>query len=260
MKLLDFDKDVLVRHLNYDLKLRSKVKDSFKFVVNKLGEQTQTKVSDLKWDEGKNYDWAVLRSESVLMLIRKYRSHFTIFSQFIHPDPEYRGENDFCIFTFSTDRELLTDDESDSRCDNPFMDIDNSIEDILVLIKNGNSNMLWNSAAIKTPKYVEIKIAMLNESYHSIDLTIFAVEELGSEHHKLFSENEMVDMVRKTKVGDVFGRYKVIEVFTELKDEYYHGIGVKVDDKSYTKDVYCLSRYYMNEMLELVKPLESSNV
>lgn len=251
MNLLEFDKDTLDNFINYECKLPSKLKSAFKFVVEKLGEQTVSKISDLTWNEGKNYDWAVLRSDSVVMLIRKFRNHFTVFCDYKSKTVEY--EKDFSIFTYMTNRELLTDDESDERVDDPCIDIDASIESMLKVIKEGHSHLLSNSCAVHIPKHVVVKIGLVHKSIHSYDLLIYAAEEIGSLQDQLYSENEMWEIVKKIKVGDVVGRYKVVSTHTELIDGYYHGIGLYLDDSKSFRDIYCLTSYYLKDLLKAIE-------
>lgn len=251
MNILDFDKDKLTNFINYECKLQKKIKKSFKFVVEKLGEQAVQKISNLKWLNGKNYDWAVLRSESVLLLIRKYRYHFTFYCEFVDPTNSTYRDVEFSIFTYYSNTSLLkTDDEKDERCENNFIDIDESLSSMLKVIKEGHSHLLWNSAAVDIPKHVSIELAMIDQSLYSIDKLIFAVEELSTIEMQLFAENEMVEMIKKIKIGDVVGSHKVTGISTELTDDYYYDLGLYLDGNH--KDVYSLSMWYLNDVKEAI--------
>lgn len=250
MKLLDFDNHTLESFINYKCNLPEKLKESFDFVVNKLGAQKVKKISKLKWNEGKNYDWAVLKNDSVVMLIRKYRTHFTVFSEFTASE---KYKNNFSIFTYDTNEKLLSDEESDERCDNNYIDIDSSIDSMLKIIKEGHSHLLWNSSAVHIPKHVEIKIGIIDNSIHSFDLLVFATEELANIQTQLYAENEMWDMLKKLKVGDLVGKSKskIKSISIDLEDNYYHGLGLYFEGDSF-KDVYCLTMYYLNDILKLI--------
>jgi len=249
MDLFKFDKDILVNYLNHDYKLQKKIKSSFKFVVEKLGVQDVNKVSDLKWLEEKNYNWAVLRSDNVILLIRHYRYHFTFYCEFTDNIDNVYKNTEFTIFTYFTNIKLIkTHDEQDERCDNNFMDIDASIDSIIKIIKEGHSHLLWNSAAVHIPYHTEITIASNDHTIYSFDKLIFATEELSSLEMQLFAENDMWDMLKKLKIGDSIGSQTITNLSIDIKDNYYYSLGLSLNGSF--KDIYSLTSWYLSEIKE----------
>jgi hypothetical protein len=231
-----------------------KMKDAFDFIVKKLKVQTKTKLSEMKWKEGKNYDYAVLQDENVTLLIRNYGVHFTFWGFFKAKEDDHRG-SEFFMFTYHTDKDKLkTDDEKDARVDDNFIDIDLSIQSFIKVIKEGNAHMVWNSVACVIPKHCEVKIGFTGSSIHSFDLLIFGCEELSTLQMQLFAENEMWTLLKKVKVGDKIGRETVEYVNTVLpkqySDPYYHGLGIKFVKGSHMEDVYSLTMFSFNEIKE----------
>jgi len=253
MELLKFEKDTLTNFINYECKLPRKIKKSFGFVVEKLGEQNVKTISKLKWKEGKNYDWAALRSGNIRMLIRKYHLHFTFYCEFTKfVDHPYK-DVEFSIFTYYSDTDLLkTDQEKDARCDDNFIDIDESFDSMLKIINEGRAHLLWNSYSVNIPKHVEIKIAMLGPSIYSFDKLVFAAEELSNIEIEVFAEIDMWNILKKIKVGDMVGKSKISGISKTLKDDYYHGLGITLSDDNSFKDVYSLTNWYLEDMLKLI--------
>lgn len=231
-----------------------KMKDAFDFIVEKLGSQTKKLVSKLKWREGKNYDYAVMKDGDVTLLIRKYQDHFTFWGYF-NPPKSGTMSSEFFMFTYHTDRDKLkTDEEKDARSEDNFVDIDGSIESFIKIIKEGHAHLVWNSAACVIPKYCDVKMGFVRSSIHSYDLLIFGCEELSSLQMELFAQNEMWSLIKKIKPGDKIGREVVEYVKTELpkeySDPYYHGLGIKFVGGNHMQDVYSLSRYHLGDIKE----------
>ena len=139
----------------------------------------------------------------------------------------------------------------DARCDNSYLDVDGSMESILKLIKECRAYSLWNDHSVSIPKWIKVKVAVVGENISSFDLLVFAVEELSTLETQLYSENEMFDIIKRIKVGDVFGRSKVKRVSTELKDGYYYSVGILTEDGNF-KDVYSLTMYYLKDVLSII--------
>lgn len=231
-----------------------KMKDAFDFIVQKLGVQKKTKLSKMKWMEGKSYDYAVLQDDNVTLLIRHYRDHFTFWG-YVKSKEKDDFQSEFFMFTYHTDRDkLMTDDEKDARCDNNFMDIDLSIASFIKVIKEGHAHLVWNSAACVIPKWVEVKIGFVHSSIHSFDLAIFGCEELSTLQSQLFAENEMWKLIKQIKPGYKIGREVVKSVNTELpkqySDPYYHGLGITFEKGSHMQDVYSLTMFFINDIKE----------
>lgn len=195
-------------------------------------------------------------------LIRKYRNHLTIYTkQKTEYDTVYSG---FQLFTdTSVEYELHKAGKSEVYAEHyeeygddffycrPFYDFNLLINKIVEMMRDDNFWLLWNDSALPRPKRVELK-GYFNgsRSIDSIDSTIFAAEELSCLHGELFAENEMLEKIKTLKVGQMLSAYKITEIKTEVKNDYYHAVGLSwvntnfEDSKEKWQDVYTLSRYY----------------
>ena len=226
--------------------------------------------NELKWNEGKSYNWCVLLHDNLTMVIRAYHSHFTIMTCLSteHTKRDYTWtEKKYGAFTFHIESDKIKTEEICEEakkytypvdyynCDNIFHDINNMIFPIIDLIKNSNFHLLWNSVSLPRPNHVEIKIAFHNESINSIDLTMFVGEEISNQHLELYAENDMFDMVKEiAKIKPLPDSIK--SVYPIIKNEYYHDVGIDFKTGSYMKDVYCLTRYHHDEVLALLPKKE----
>ena len=254
--IFNFSKSDIVLHMIYEMELCIKMKEAFNYLEKNLIIQNPVvDLQELKWDKGKNYDWAMIRKGDITFIIRKYSVHFTIFIKYKKKEivdkfediPEFTRSKYGC-FTFSTDREKI--ENYDNYCDNNFIDLNNHINDIFKLIKKNHIHLLWNNAALKRPNYVEIKnIWNGGEDIQNIDQFIFCCEEIFGKYLEIFSEKDMLDKIKTLSIGDKIGEYEILSVETEVKDNYYHSAGLTLkgtngkNSKSFC-DVYSLSRYY----------------
>ena len=251
--LFKFEKRDITSHMMYEMKLTYKFKDSFNYLTKKLKVQKLKPLNKIKWDEGKNYDWAIVKEGLITFIIRTYRNHFTIFFKNENKENDYRTR--YGCFMFNTDTTKLSNDDSDARCDNCFVDLDEYIKPIHKLISDGHVHLLWNNAALPRPDYIEIKPIWngSEDDINYVDDFIFCCEELFGKHLELFAQTDMLDKLKTIKVGDMLNRYEVLEVRTEVEDDYYHDAGLKlkgtngVDSESWN-DVYSLTRYYLNDI------------
>ncbi len=238
----------ITMHMYYDLKLCYKFESAFNYLLTKMPIQKLVKdLGKLKWEEGKNYDWAIVQKDNVIFIMRQYGNHFTIFTKIVS---EERYGTKFGCFTFNTDREKLPVGEYDSRCDNNFLDLNRYITSLFDFIGSGNIHSLWNNASLKREEYITIKNVWNGyEDFSSIDDFIFCIEELFSKYLELFAQTDMFEKIKTIKKGDMVGHYEVLSVSTKLENEYYHGVGLKLkgtngaDSESFA-DVYSLARYY----------------
>ena len=51
-----------------------------KLPINELAKDNSFDFDKLNFDEGKNYDWFVLKNEKTTIIIRQYSNHFTCYS------------------------------------------------------------------------------------------------------------------------------------------------------------------------------------
>lgn len=249
-EIFKFDKKDIEYYLLHTLKLRSKFINSFDYLLNKLcTNEIVSDLSTLKWSKGKSYDWVALHEDDLFLLIRKYRTHFTIFFK------NKSHENKYGCFIFNTNKDILSDSESDARIDDNFKDLNIYLKDIIVLIKTNKIYLLENSYAFKRPKYIEVKNVWNGDDNEisSIDSFTFCCEEMFHKYYELFSENEMFEKIKTFKKNDKIGSYKILKVHKKLKNNYYHDIGLTLQgtngkDSEVFKDIYCLTRYYYNEV------------
>lgn len=247
--IFSFEKRDITRYMLYDLHLGDKIKDSFKYLCDKLGVKDVPKDwTRVKWSEGKNYHWLILKRDNVTLAIRQYREHYTIFSKREKDGNEWRAK--FGIFTFHTDRDKLPKEERDDR--EHTEDIAKYIDQIFTLIAEDKLHGLWNSLMFKREKHIEVKLVWSGseDDISDIDLFNFACEEIFQKFLEVFSENDMLEQVKKTKVGDKLGEYTVTEVRKTVKDNYYHGVGInwKSGKEEKWNDVYSLTRWHFANM------------
>lgn len=267
MKKTDFNDEIVFNfegsdiqsYFNAELRIGRRLKKSFDYVVNKLGVQKlKESLEKLKWHETKNYDWCAVGNETTTFLIRKYRSHFTIYSKHKHKDDEFDFfQRNFDIFTYQSNTEMLSAEEHDERVDNPCMDLDQSINQLFEIAGKNELHTIWNTYSFIRPKHVEVKVVINGESISSYDLLIFACEEISTFGQQLFAENDVLEKIKTLKIGadfsSRFGDYTIVDIRTEFpkqySDPYYHGVGLtlknKRDSKEEFQDVYSLTHWHI---------------
>lgn len=222
-------------------------------------------LNKIKENEGKNYHWSTVNYENVTLVIRRYRYHLTIFTR-VNKAPTKVGREakiEYGAFTFHTDMEKFEDkhDEMmDKYYDKPFTDLNVIIKDLIKLLmeKDGSVHWVWNSASLKRPDHVEIKLAFAGNDINSLDNFVFCIEELENIFQTLFAENTMLQKLKeyKNRVGEKLNENYIIgKVSTNIKDGYYHGAGIILIDakdkkEKNFKDVYSLTRYYFDDIFQ----------
>jgi hypothetical protein len=273
MGVFKFGKDEITDHILYEMKLFKKVKEPLNYIFKTLEENGHSltlksldkkiNLNKVKQNERKNYNWSVINYKNVKMLIRSYQQHLTIYTKVTKPC-EFREKDisEFAAFTFHSNMKFFNDDKHDEMLDtlydNPFFDLNQCIKQMLEVIIERGTYWVQNSACLKVPKHVEIKLAFDNDQIHGVDNFIFCMEEIDSLHCQLFAENTMFKKLGELKkqIGKDFGsRYKIKEVRDTLKNNYYHGVGLvlsKKDNEKETefKDVYCLTRHYYENIFD----------
>jgi hypothetical protein len=276
-EIFNFKKNEIERYMLRTMNISKKFKKSFAYVFDKLmpmnskGKKAlltnpKLDLSKLTWSEGKSYYWIALtdniKNPLVQLLIRRYGSHYTVFFKYKYKITDNTELDDFLytrfgVFTFFTNTDNMSDDEHDSCIDDRFKQINAYLPEIIKLMKEDNVHGLWNSYSLKLesekqrPKYIEVKnIWDGDDSIGSIDDLIFAVEELFQKNLEIFATNDMIDKIKTMKVGDKVGRYEVLGITTEVKNDYYHAVGLTLNgsigsgDKEKFTDVYSLTRWY----------------
>lgn len=245
MELFKFDNHELNSFINFKLCVPKKMKKAFHYINEKIGIQTKNRLSKLTWFETKNYNWAAFKRENFTFLVRQYGCHFTFYG-YIEYENDYL--NEMFGFTFYSETNKLSGAESDKRVDDSFFDIDNVFDSMFKDMREGHVYSLSFNAKVRELEHVEIKRIFKNKEIYSYDLLVFASEEISNLERDLFAENEMFEKIKTMNVGDKVGKYEVLQVFSELKNEYYHGVGLKLNDKSYIKDVYDLTQWYFEDI------------
>lgn len=269
-----FSKSDAINAIRREIDMLANGGKSFEYVYEKLKElgyhyTTQNKIvlpdnedfieSGLFF-EGKSYHWTTIECGNVRFIVRKYNTHFTIFGSytkvtqmddFNYKDHKYSA---FEIYT-DTDIEYELNEAGKSEFEDfyedffycqPFYDFNLLINPIVDMINENHFHLIDNSSALKRPQRVRIKEYFNgnDESIYSLDKTIYAFEELSNIHIVLFAQNEMLEEIKKFKVGDVFGGSKIVEINTDLNDDNYHSVGIKTEKDSYLCDVYTLTDFY----------------
>jgi hypothetical protein len=261
--VLKFDKSSEIdSFLQYTLRLQKRMGKSFDYIFetlknNKLHSDFSKKkkfdLSKVKFDEGKSYNWFAITYKNVRLVVRQYGTHLTIFTCLVSDEGRYF--NNYSAITFNTKSELLSDRESDLRCDQPFLDINECLPKLFELVQEENEHSFWNELSFPRPKHCEVKIAFYSDRVYSIDLSVYCAEELSNIHLKLFAENDMFKKLSELKVGEkinCFGEKEILRIDTELEDDYYHGVGVMIDDDGREKfeDVYSLTSWYFDSIFK----------
>jgi hypothetical protein len=273
MEIFNFDKNDLTRYIEYELKTVSKFKEPLNYVIKsleKLGSSLTIKsldkavnLSKIKENEGKNYHWSVINYKNVTLVIRRYEQHMTIYTKVVKESIKGYDKSEYGAFSLNTDMDKFGDkhDEMmDKYWSKPFTDLNVIIKDLLNMLidRTYGVSWVWNSAALKRPDHVELKLAFCNNNITSLDDFTFCMEEISYMYQKLFAESTMVqklkEYVGKTNVK-LNDRYKAGEVTTTVKDGYYHAVGMDLIDtmdknKESFKDVYSLTRYYFEEIFQ----------
>jgi len=288
--IFKFDKKDVDHLIQRELDLPHRIGKSFDYVYEKLKSLGQhlsfsgdisipeEEYSDLIergiFKKGKNYHWTSLDSGDVKIIIRAYRQHLTIFTRL---ERETGGKFSYNKKTYScfeintdSDIEYHLNEEGKSEIPEyndfgedffyckPFYDFNLLIGPIVKHIREDRLWLIWNPTSIPRPKRVDMKLYFdfkySDKAIENIDKTIFAAEELSNIHSGLFSENEMLEKIRKLKVNDMLGAYKVTEIKSEVQNNYFHGVGLKILNTNFESespkwaDLYSLTSYYIENL------------
>jgi hypothetical protein len=251
--IFKFGEDDFKNHIVYENKLLKKLRFSFDYLLKYLPINTVDDkfiFSEVKFREGKNYDWFFLVKGNVYLLVRQYGSHFTFIS--LNKDKEISYRDRLAVFTISNDREKMDDETSDELCDNKFLTIEKILPSLIEMIEKDDVHSIWNSLSLVRPDYTDVKIAQVGDSTHSLDLLLFACDEVFGMHLVEFAENEMAVKIAEFKVGDMLGdAYQITDVNDKINKEYYYSTGLSFvntnfpESKPQWADIYSLTRYYL---------------
>lgn len=242
-----FHRDDIVRDFIYNNRLDEKFKNSFDYVLNKLKPKELKPLSEVSWYKTKNYKWCAIKNGDIVFVIRKYRFHFTVCYRLKHNSSYSHG-----AFTFYTNISLVDGDKYLSYEDDVYKDLDNYLP---LLIKTINDKRLGLISNISVEKQIELKNVFYGTYQYQIDdleQFLFVCDELFNIHSDLFAENEMLDKIKTLEVGQPLQGNIIDEIRTNVKDDYYHDIGLdlkhEITEHHTFCDVYRLTNYYLNDL------------
>jgi len=256
-EIFNFDDTRFKDNLIYKDKLKQKIMHCFKYLenhlpVNKVTKENTFNFNKLKKSEGKNYDWFFLVNPNVKLLVRQYGNHFTLFA--INQKAESYF-NKLSVFTIHDDLDLLNDDDlHDSYIDNRFKTFETLLPKLFETIEKDRVNGIWNDYSFERPKHTKIKLSLVGDSVSSLDEFIFACDEIFQTFLEKIAENDLLEKLKTLNVGDMFSTYKITDIRTEVKDDYYHAVGLSYvntnfpNSKEEWSDVYSLTRYHYDEI------------
>jgi hypothetical protein len=263
--IFSFDEKDFARDFFYRNKMKEKFIQAFNYVCGKLPVQKIPKdLEKLKWDKGKNYSWAIVEKDSLTLMIRQFGHHFTFFSRNrkkLEAKKELPDEftdlyySQWSCFTIYSNQEKMKD--PDMIVEDNFYDLNPLLPSLLDFLSEEGPHLLWNTYAFKRPEWVEVKNAWNGgEDISSMDMVLFAFDELFNKYLELFAENDMIEKVKTFNVGDRLGAYEITKVGTKLKDNYYYNVGLSLKNTNFPDsepswaDVYSLSRYYLDSVFQ----------
>jgi len=273
MEILKFNQSDIHRHLRHEMGIFKGVKSAIKYVTQYMHENTvvletleNIDLNKVSTVELKNYNWLNVMYKDVQILIRSYNQHHTLFIKnvecremtFSDGTLHKYSDTTLSIVTFNTDTKNMDDGDMDEFWNNPYLDLNKCMKQLIEIAQETNIHTLWNPRSFTRPERCEIKIACPDtHSVSSYDTLFLALEEISSFHHIMYAQNTMMEMLKNIEVGTKLGRDEILEVFGPeenfVADEntYYHGYGVKTTSQSFIHDVYSLTRYNLDSILEL---------
>lgn len=271
MEIFKFGKEDITRYIEYELRTLEKFREPLNYVIKSLEKakhcmvikslDSKINLNKVKERKGKNYHWSVFHYKNATLVVRRYHQHLTIFTKVNQGENRFgEAKVEYGAFTLNTDFEKFGDkhDEMmDKYYDKPFLDLNVIVKNLfkLLLSKGGSVHWVWNSATLSRPDHVKIKLIFSGNSINSIDDFAFCMEELESTYLELFAETTTLKVLKGLKSGDkIDERYAAGKIITDVKDNYYHGVGMEVihigRDKKNFEDVYSLTRWYFEDMFK----------
>lgn len=249
----NFDEKAVQHHMIREMKVLKQNSEAFRYIADKLPNQTELDLSKAIWTEGKNYDWCVIVNGNVTLIIRKYGSHFTIFTKVVIEN-NYKDETKYYNTRYGA-LMFHSEDGGDDLVNDNFTDFNKSVvTELIEIVRKEELHCIWNDLSFKRHKRVKVNIIFHGDSIDSVDKFMFALDELSQKYLELFAENDMLQKISTLKKGDKFGVHTVESVSFEIEnpdDIYYHGLGIKYIDnwnKEKWDDVYALTRWHFEEI------------
>lgn len=252
-EIFNFNENRIKDEVNRNYGLVKKIKESFRYLEGKFHQNKVTKtLKNLVTYEGKNYVYYFIKDGDVTILVRQYDKHFTIYT-YLRPKKsnEWSGQR-FSVFTMFDSYEKMTNED---YTDDSLQTFRSVLPKIIQLVKEDEIDTVWNDHSFERPKYTEVKNIFTRDVVDNLDLLIFACDEITQKHLETFAENEMFEKIKTLKKGDPFGHVSVVhDTNVELKNEYFHGVGVwstrtdefgmKHEKEPEWNDVYALCRWH----------------
>lgn len=249
----NFDEKAVQYHMIREMKVLQQNSEAFRYIADKLPNQTELDLSKVNWSEGKNYDWCVIVNGNVTLIIRKYGSHFTIFTK-VKIERKF-SKNEIYYSTKYGALLFHTKGGGDELVNNNFTDFNKSVvEQLIEIVRKDELHCIWNDLCFKRHKRAKVKLIFHGETIDSVDKFMYALDELSQKYLELFSENDMLEKISTFKKGDKFGLNTVDLVSSKIEnpdDIYYHGLGLNYTDNFGAKqwhDVYALTRWHFEEI------------
>ena len=260
--MFSFDKNEIVHHMMNKMGLRKQLEESFEFIFSKLVESGvyienwgENEVEEEHFKQDKNYNWLATTIDGVDVIIRGYQNHFTIMTSMTAPEFSHLKKY-LTAFTMSINEDLLPDDLHDVVIDDPTRELNKYLSGAIALVKDLKTWLVWNTLSLKLPEekqrpeYSKMEVIFEDREITSIDDFVFLVEEISEQHLSFYAETEMIEHIKKIKIGDEINGKKVTKITTEA--DCVHSIGLAFDEE-HLQDVRCLTRYYLNDIKEFLK-------
>ena len=270
MRPYKFKADQIKRIVKKEVNMMKNFSKYIPFVMDRLKDHTliiedidKINLDDMKSleNEGKNYHWSVIQFEENRILIRRYDNHLTIYTNRPKLDSDSTYYN-IHGFTFDTDLSDFSDDVqdymNDIRYSRPFMDLELYLKELFELMAKGEENRF---EFVEYEKYIRYQEVFCDGEYYSYDNMIFMSEELSRISRDLYAEQDMLSYLKDNVdillgleiklVGD--GTATVIDVNTDVEDDYYHNVGLKLQytrkDSTKFLNVYRISEWYLDQVM-----------
>ena len=114
-EIFKFSEQDFKQSIVYENKLIKKLRYSFDYLLKYLPINVvddNFTFDNIKFREGKNYDWFFLVKDNIQLLVRQYSSHFTIIC--VNKDKEISYRDRMSVFTINDDYEKMDDEINDT--------------------------------------------------------------------------------------------------------------------------------------------------
>lgn len=238
-----------------------KLKYSFKYIKDKIPTNSITADGEnLKMNEGKNYNWYKFEHKNVTMIVREYGNHKTIYCMVKSKDDERKSSYFDKLHILIMNDENIPTEMADEVHENYNGSMMLLLKPMMDLLSENKTSVFEHRLKDVKPSYTKIEMVYSSEeTVYSLDMLMFACDEIFHIHMCLFSENDVLEKLKTLKVGDKFGGYReIVSIKTDIKDEYYHAVGLTTkrtdefgmlhEKKDEWMDVYSITRWRLECM------------